>query len=249
KPSTARVITLINQVETDVQLQAARALARLLLGHREIGAVAIGAVRNDDPIRELQRRVAVVVLAAGGGTRMKGRIKQLLPWRGKTLIQNAVGIAASACAAETIVVLGANAAEIRSTLEHAPGRVLINSAWETGHASSIRMGLNALGREIEAAVFVNADQPFLATSVIDRIIQDYYETGARIVAPLYAGRRGSPVLFDRVHFAELKSLQGEQGGRELLVKYPSQIQTVEFAEEQLAVDVDTPEEYERAVES
>ena len=88
---------------------------------------------------------------------------------------------------------------------------------------------------------------FLPREVIDRIIQHYYETGARIVAPLYAGKRGSPVLFDRVHFAELKSLQGEQGGRELLVKYPAQIRTVEFADEQLAVDVDTPEEYERAL--
>jgi molybdenum cofactor cytidylyltransferase len=249
KPHTARVIALVNQVEADGELETARDLARLLLGYNEINAVAIGAVRNRDSIRETQRRVAAMVLAAGGGTRMKGRIKQLLPWHGKTLIENAISVAASSRAVETLVVLGANAAEIRAAIGPAPARVLLNRAWETGHASSIRAGLNALGREIDAAVFVNADQPFLTAEVIDRIIQQYYDTGARIVVPLYAGKRGSPVLFDRAHFAELVSLQGEEGGRELLMKYRSEIQTVEFADTRLALDVDTPEEYEHAVRS
>ena len=249
KPRTARVIALVNQVENDAQLESAHALARLLLGYREIGAVAIGAVQNPDPIRETQHRVAAIVLAAGGGTRMKGRIKQLLPWHGKTLIENAISFAASAHVAQTLVVLGANAAEIRTAIRHAPARVLLNRAWETGHASSIRVGLNALGREIDAAIFVNADQPFLTAEVIDRIVQHYYDTGARIVAPLYAGKRGSPVLFDRVHFAELSSLRGEEGGRELMVKYRSQVQTVEFVDARLALDVDTPEEYEQTVGS
>lgn len=249
KPHAARMITLVNQVENDAQLEAARAMARLLLKYSEIDAVAIGAVRNLDPIRETHRRVAAVVLAAGSGTRMQGRIKQLLPWQGKTLIENAISIATSTHAAETLVVLGANAAEIRAAIHPAPARVLLNREWETGHASSIRIGLNALGRETAAAIFVNADQPFLAAAVIDRIIQQYYETGARIVVPLFAGKRGSPVLFDRVHFAELKSLQGEEGGRELLMKYRSEIQSVAFADARLALDLDTPEEYEHAVRS
>jgi molybdenum cofactor cytidylyltransferase len=247
RPPAARVIVLINQVENETQLAGARAIARLLLGHKEIGAVAIGAVQNEAPIRETHRRVAAIVLAAGGGTRMPGRIKQLLAWRGKTLIENALGLVATSRAAETVVVLGANAAEIRVALKGAPTRVLLNRDWATGHASSIRVGLNALGREIDAAIFVNADQPFLDAEVIDRIIQRYYETGAPIIAPLYAGKRGSPVLFDRVHFDELMRLQGEQGGRELLPKYHAQIQLVEFADARLALDVDTPDEYEQLI--
>jgi CTP:molybdopterin cytidylyltransferase MocA len=249
KPHAARAIALINQVENEMQLDAARVIARLLLGYKEFSAVAIGAVRDENPIRETHRRVAAILLAAGGGTRMPGRIKQLLPWRGKTLIENAIGIAASSRAAETIVVLGAHADEIRAAIQGAPARVALNRDWETGHASSIRAGLNALGREIDAAIFVNADQPLLTTEVIDRVIQRYYETGAPIVVPLYAGKRGSPVLFDRVHFDELMSLRGEEGGRELLGKYRDQIGFVEFADARFALDIDTPEEYERVAES
>lgn len=245
KPHAARVVPLINQVEDETQLEAARAMGRLLLGYREIRAVAIGAVRNEDPIRETQRRVAAIVLAAGAGTRMPGRVKQLLPWRGKTLIENAISIAVASRAAQVIVVLGAHAAEIRAKIQGLSARVVLNRHWETGHASSIRAGLNALPREIDAAIFVNADQPRLTTEVIDQIIQRYYETGAPIVAPLYAGKRGSPVLFDRGHFDALMSLQGEQGGRELLTKYREQIQFIEFADARMALDIDTPGDYEK----
>ncbi len=245
QPHAARVIALLNQVETETQLDAARTIARLLLGYMNIGAVAIGAARHANPVRETHRRVAAIVLAAGGGTRMPGRVKQLLPWRGKTLIENALGVVALARAAETRVVLGAHAAEIRAVIRRAPARVVLNRDWETGHASSIRAGLKSLRREIDAAIFINADQPLLTTAVIDSIIQRYYETGAPIIAPLYAGKRGSPVLFDRVHFDELMSLRGEEGGREVLAKYREQVQFVEFADARLALDIDMPEDYEK----
>ncbi len=245
QPHAARVIALLNQVETEAQLDAARAIARLLLGYKNIGAAAIGAARHANPVRETHRRVAAIVLAAGGGTRMPGRVKQLLPWRGKTLIENALGIVALARAVETRVVLGAHAAEIRAAIRGTPARVVLNRDWETGHASSIRAGLKSFGREIDAAIFINADQPLLTTAMIDSIIQRYYETGASIIAPLYAGKRGSPVLFDRVHFDELMSLRGEEGGREVLAKYREQVQFVEFADARLALDIDTPEDYEK----
>ncbi len=247
KPRDARVVAFVNQVENETQLEFARQLARLLLGYKQIGAVAIGAVQQDNPIRETHRRIAGIVLAAGRGTRMQGRVKQLLTWCGKTLIENAIGNVASSRSTETLVVLGANATQIRAAIRGAPARVVLNRDWETGHASSIRAGLNALNRAVDAAIFVNADQPFISAQVVDRIIQRYYETGAPIVAPRYAGKRGSPVLFDRVHFDELASLQGEQGGRELLSKYQAQVQFVEFTDGRLALDIDTPEEYESIV--
>ena len=82
KPAAARAVVLINQVDDETQLATARETARLLLGYREIDSVAIGAVQDSSPIREVHRRVAAIVLAAGAGTRMGNRVKQLLPWRG-----------------------------------------------------------------------------------------------------------------------------------------------------------------------
>jgi len=244
KPQGARARVLINQVESDSQMDPARALARLLLNYDAIDAVAIGAVRNvRDPIRETHRRVAAIVLAAGAGTRVGGRIKQLLPWRGKTLIENAIDLAARSHVVETVVVLGAHAEEIRAVIQATPVRIVVNRQWEEGHSTSIRAGLNALSSRIDAAIFINADQPLLTSAVVNQIIQRYRETDASIIVPLYAGARGSPALFDRKHWSEFATLRGEQGGRELLAKYP--VARVEFAEARLGTDVDTLEEYEK----
>lgn len=244
KPPAARSIVLVNQVENESQLNAARTLARLLLGFAEIDAVAIGAAQQSTPIRETHRRVTAIVLAAGGGTRMQGQIKQLLPWRGKTLIENAIAGAVRANVNEVIVVLGAHAEEIRPVVRATPARVIINAQWATGHSTSIRAGLNALTAKTDAAIFINGDQPFLTTGVIDSIIQRYRETDASIVAPLYAGKHGSPALFNRAHFHELENLQGEQGGREILMNYP--VERVQFADARLGFDVDTPEDYAKS---
>ncbi len=111
-------------------------------------------------------------------------------------------------------------------------------------STSIRTGLNALPKQIAAAVFITCDQPLLMTYVINEIIQHYRETGALIIASRYAGKRGSPVLFDRGYFEELARLQGDQGGRELLTKYQAQVQFVDFDDARLALDVDTLEDYE-----
>ncbi len=186
KPGLARVIGLVNQVETDSQLNAARELARLLLAHKEIGGVAIGATQAGNPIRETHRRVAAIILAAGAGTRMGGRIKQLLPWRGKTLIEHAIDIATQSPAHETIVVLGSYAELIRPVVAASPARVVLNQSWEGGQATSIRAGLNALAPEIDAAMFINADQPLLTSDAINAILQRYREMDASIIAAEYA---------------------------------------------------------------
>lgn len=243
KPPRARVIALVNQVETDSHLRAARELAQRLLAYREIGAVAIGATQTGNPIRETHRRVAAIILAAGASARMGGRIKQLLPWRGKTLVENAIASAAPANVTETLVVLGAHAEMIRPLVEKSPARVVLNRNWEGGQATSIRAGLNALASEIDAAIFINADQPWLTRDVVDAIAQRYRETDAAMIAAEYAGRRGSPVLFDRKYFGELANLEGERGGRELLAKY--HVERVEFADARLGIDVDTLDEYEK----
>ena len=246
KPASARAMVLINQVETESHMTSARMLAQLLLGYNIIDGVAIGAVQHaHHPILETHRRVTAIVMAAGAGTRMRGRIKQLLPWRGKTLIENAIDIAGASNASEKMVILGAHVDEIRPIVRGTLARIQINSQWQTGHASTIRAGINALAPTIDAAIFINADQPLLTSSAIDRILQTYFETDAPIVAPVYAGKRTSPVLFNRTHFAELLTLQNEQGGRELLSKYRDQIEFVVFDDESLSWDVDTPEEYER----
>ncbi len=255
KPPTARVVPLINQVENAAQLDAARQIARLLLGYAEIDAVAIGAVRRaEHPIRETHRRVAAIITAGGAGTRMQGRVKQLLKWRDTTLIENALELVTRAEVAERVLVLGAHSQEIRAAIEHLPvlqrgnWRIVLNSLWQEGHAASIRAGLASLAPNSDAAIFINADQPFLTTAMIDAVIQRYRETDAPIVRALFADKPGSPALFDRAHFAALAALRGDEGGRALIAQHAARVERVGFDDARAGMDVDTPEDYVRAQE-
>ncbi len=248
RPDSARVVVLVNRVEGESALNSARDLARLLLDYKDIDAVALGiAGAEGEPVLEVRRRVAGVVMAAGAGIRMQGRTKQLLPWQGKTLIENALDIALRSGATDKFLVLGAHAEEIRPIVQPWPIRRVLNLEWEEGHASSIRAAIHSFSKETSAAVFINADQPLLTPEIVDAILRRYFETNASIVAPRYAGKRGSPVLFDRAHLSELLELHGEQGGRDVMARHPQSVEWVDFADDRAAADVDTFEEYEDLV--
>src|SRR5690606_23810581 len=84
-PENARVIALLNQVSEGYLRGRARLVARLILRSSRVSGVAIGSVRAADPIYEVQRPIAAVVLAAGMSRRM-GQPKVLLPWTSKSTI-------------------------------------------------------------------------------------------------------------------------------------------------------------------
>lgn len=259
KPTHARVIPLINKIETAEQLLNARTIAGLLLKNDEIEAVAIGTVKNlESPISSLEARVAAVILAAGGSTRMRGEVKQLLPWGDTTFVGNAVRVARQARVSQIVVVTGNRAQEVGSKVaaEFAPElrdgadiRIVENTDWASGRASSVRAGIQALNENAAGAIFINADQPFLTPRVIDTILERFAETRAPIVAPSYRGVTGSPVLFAREMFDALIALQGEQGGRDILQKHTDVMSRVEIEDGRAAMDLNTPEDYQQACET
>ncbi|TAH53640.1 MAG: putative selenium-dependent hydroxylase accessory protein YqeC [Chloroflexota bacterium] len=254
KPKNARVIPFLNKVENAEQAENARTIATKLLQNDAIESVAIGAVKNlesrisnlQSPVSSLQSRVSAVILAAGGSTRMRGETKQLLKWGDTTVVGNAARVVGQARVNEMIVVTGNHADQVRAEILGTNACVVYNPAWTSGRASSIRMGIGEVHANSYAAIFINADQPFLTARVIDSILEKFFETRAPIVVPTYDGKTGSPVLFARELFDELCALQGEQGGRDLLQKYRDVLVSVEIEDPRAAMDLNTPEQYAAA---
>jgi molybdenum cofactor cytidylyltransferase len=116
-------------------------------------------------------------------------------------------------------------------------------------ASSIRAGIAALqkfSRAIDAALIALCDQPAFSSAIIEKLLAVQRESASSIVAARYGGRRGAPALFLREHFAALNALTGEEGARSLLNDASSRVATVDLPD--LAVDLDTPEDYAAAKE-
>jgi len=243
-PETARVIALLNKVSLDrYERDRARRVAQLILRSPRIDAVVLGAMQvPEHPVHELQRRVGVIVLAAGASTRM-GRSKPLLPWDGRTVIETIVSRLVAARPAEIAVVTGFHGDQVARALRNLPVQIVRNPDYEQGEMlSSLQTGLRALPDSMAACLVVMGDQPFIDGRVIGQVLTAYAEGQGTIVAPAYRGQRGHPVLFDRQFWPDLLAL--ESGApRDVIRRYPDRLATVEVDTDSIVRDIDTPEQY------
>jgi molybdenum cofactor cytidylyltransferase len=261
-PPQARVVPLLNQWEGKVALEGAREMAKLLLRHERIQRVVVASLRQADAVLDIietepleRPKVAAIVLAAGASTRY-GQPKQLLLVGGKTMLQHVVDVVLASSVDQTIVVLGHRAGEIGASVR--PGLptaadksadIVTNEEWQAGLSTSVQAGLQAIRPDVQAALFVLADQPAITLGMIAALLGRYRETGAPIVVPTYQGERGNPALFDRSLFAELMEVRNDQGGRQLIDRYANRTEKVEVGSEAVLVDVDTEEDYQRFKEA
>ena len=188
---------------------------------------------------------AVIVLAAGASTRM-GSPKQLLPYKGKTLLQHVVDTAKAAEAELVVTVLGANEEVMLENLSSEIEPFVVNSNWREGMASSIQTGLKKvleLLPGLEAVAFLVGDQPFLSSTVINELFALMENTGSPIVACNYEGAVGVPAVFSKTVFPALMELKGEEGAKKLIRAAGARVALLDFP--QGAVDVDTKEDYAR----
>lgn len=183
------------------------------------------------------------MLAAGGSRRLPGP-KQLLRFRGTTLLRHAAQIAVATECGPVVVVLGAASAakQLRFELVDLDVRIVENARWKDGMSSSIHAGLDALehAEAPEAVLIMTCDQPHVTAELLRQMVASYRETHPPAVACAYAGTVGVPALLGRSLFAELKALEHDQGAKRVLERHLQAIVRIPF--EQGAVDIDTPED-------
>lgn len=193
-------------------------------------------------------RVAGLVLAAGGGRRLGGRPKALLTHRGRPLVENAAHTLRAGGCAETLVVLGAGAEEVRRRAVLPDCRLLDNPDWCAGMGSSLRVGLAALETlsPLPSAVLVLlVDQPGIGAEAVRRLLAAH-RGRADLLAAGYRGRRGHPVLFGAEHWAGVAaSATGDQGARQYLRAHATALSLVDAADVADPGDVDTPDDLHR----
>ncbi|MFN8443879.1 MAG: nucleotidyltransferase family protein [Caldilineaceae bacterium] len=191
-----------------------------------------------------QRSLALIVLAAGRSSRM-GRPKQLEVVDGEPMVMRAAKLALGCLAQQTILVTGAYAEQIEQILTPLPDRNRLtfvhNPHWQDGQSTSVHAAIQALKDEIEAVLFLPVDQPFVTPAFLHSIITAW-QNGAALVAPQVNGEaRGAPALFTRTCFPELLQIQGDVGGRVVLMKHRGEV-TWLAAEAGILRDIDTPED-------
>jgi len=186
--------------------------------------------------------ISVILLAAGGSSRL-GAPKQLVMYKGKTLLRRSAQAAVGSRCGQVIVVFGSVDPALDAELHGLTIKRVVNTDWQCGIGTSIRCGMEALRPGTEAVVIMLCDQPLVTSDLLNRLMDMYHTSGSQIVASEYAETVGVPALFSDTYFTDLLSLPPDHGAKKLLLSHASGVLSVPFPAG--IIDVDTPEDVER----
>lgn len=186
--------------------------------------------------------ISAIILAAGESRRM-GKPKQLMPLGKTTILERTVENFLNSKVYDVIVVVGYRAEEVISLIANRPVAVVVNSAYRDGMSTSIVAGLSLIGDKTQGVMLALADQPFVDSQTINRLIEVFGAHNKGIAIPVYQGQRGHPVIFTIRYKEELLALKGDIGGRQIINQHPDDVLEVTVDCEGICIDLDTVDSY------
>ena len=184
--------------------------------------------------------VTGLVLAAGASRRL-GEPKQLLAYRGTTVLGATLDMARRCGFAQLLVTVGGASAELRHRIDFGGCQVVENDEYASGCSSSIGAALGVVDDRGEGVVLLLGDQPEVTTSAVERLRE------AAGTSPLgvcrYDDGVGHPFWFGRPVFDDLRALHGDKAVWRLLESGRYPVREVQVAG-RVPLDVDTWEDYQ-----
>lgn len=193
--------------------------------------------------------VGAVILAAGMSKRM-GQAKLVLPYKGSTVIGAVLSVLNSAGVSPLIAVSGGAREAVEAEIERLSFQVIIAhnpDPARTEMMDSLRIGMAHLPANLAAFMIVLGDQPQIQPKTVSQLIQEFHETGQSLIIPSYRMRRGHPWLIGRNLWDELVALEADQTMRDFINQNRSRIHYLEVDTDSVLEDLDTPEDYARAI--
>lgn len=182
-----------------------------------------------------QKAIAVILLAAGAGTRFGGE-KLLHP------LDDGVAIAAHAArnllaaTPDVIAVVRWGDFPLYDMLEQEGCQVTMFQGAERGMGASLAHGV-AQARGADGWVVALADMPRIRPGTVKSVISALQQ-GALIAAPVHKGQRGHPVGLGAALREELLALDGDQGARAVVERHRDSVQLIECDDPGILFDVD-----------
>jgi molybdenum cofactor cytidylyltransferase len=171
-------------------------------------------------------QVTGVLLAAGTSIRFGDANKLLATVDGEPVVRRAARTLVDAGADPVVVVVGHEADRVRDAVADLSVKTVVNDAYEAGQSTSVRVGIDPVrggedgaggDPDVDAAVVALGDMPFVDPATVETLVAAYAADAGEVLAAAYDGERGNPVLFDRRFFDRLAGVDGDVGGREILL--------------------------------
>lgn len=183
--------------------------------------------------------VTGLVLAAGSSSRL-GQPKQLLPYRGTTLLDATLDVARACRFDQLLATVGGASREVRDTVDFTDVDVVENVAFTSGCSSSISAAIEAVDDRSDGLVLLLGDQPNVSPDTAGRLVALAGRSPLGVCR--YIDGRGHPFWFHRTVFDDLRSLHGDKAVWKLLESGRYDVTEVAIAGA-IPLDVDTWDDY------
>ncbi len=185
--------------------------------------------------------IAGIVLAAGSAMRM-GEPKQLLPYRGSTLLNVVIASAEASRLDHVVVVTGANAEAVGDSMVTERATVIFNPDFHLPNMASVVRGAESV--EADAFLTLPADMPGISAEVIDTVIDWWEAESPRAAVTAYLDRAGHPFLRSTAALEEAAKVEGPKVlWRMLAYDDSGRVARVTVAQK-APRDINTPQDYE-----
>ena len=186
-------------------------------------------------------KIAGLILAAGGSSRMGDQNKLMMPFQGKPMLNHVVNASLNSNLTQTFVVVGHQSSEIKNLVQSDDIQCVENEQWETGMASSIVAGISQL-KQFDGFLILLGDMPLVTPKLINEII--FHGSADKIVIPIKDGLHGNPVFFGSKFRDELLTLYGDSGAKKVIQDNLSSMIKIEIQSNTIFKDYDTKESLE-----
>lgn len=197
-------------------------------------------------------RLAILILAAGEGSRLGGYPKALLKKDGDSLLKRFVRSIQTLEPLETLIVTGFYSDQIEVEINLLKRELESPISWEKnihpelGQASSVRLGLESLKSDYDVLLIALCDQPEIGLKEIESLLGQYKhrKSDQEIVLPMVNGQRGNPVLFSKLVIEKILAMPG-MVCRPFMDKHPELVKTFVTDNQAFVLDVDTQNDIEK----
>ncbi|MBU3618821.1 NTP transferase domain-containing protein [Polynucleobacter sp. JS-Fieb-80-E5] len=197
-------------------------------------------------------RLAILILAAGEGSRLGGYPKALLKKGGDSLLKRFIQSTQSFDPIETLVVTGFYSDQIEAEIKLLKPAVANPITWvknlqpELGQASSVRLGLESLKSDYDVLLIALCDQPGIGSDEVEALLWQCNQRGANqeVVLPMVDGQRGNPVLFSKLIIEKILAIPG-MVCRPYMDLHPELVKTFVTDNQAFVMDVDTQKDIEK----
>ncbi len=221
----------------------------------DIANMGVGGLLKEIPTRPYPRagishqsapaKTAILLLAAGSSSRMRGADKLLEDIDGEPLLRRAAKAAINAGIGKVHVVMQPRNPSRNAAIDGLRVARVDAPLWADGLAASIRAGMSSIPKDCDSVIIALADMPEVSSEHFKRLFAAYDPLQNHEIcrAVTKNGKAGLPVLFGARFFETLKALQGDRGARDVIKDASEFLIDVKTAGNGAIIDLDTSEDW------